>query len=200
VRPRAIPAHGRGAPVGWDGGGGGHLGMRLFVLSLGVFFLAAIVLFLVLSHTSSAWSAARAVRLPHGLWVSTGLLLASSITVWRAGAAARTGRRSAAGWALVLTMVLGAGFLASQVVNWLILIAEGAPMRANLLLWMFYTFTGMHLAHVLGGLVPLAMLTRRMLRAPLTPSIVALLGHCGLYWHFVDAVWLVMVLGLFFPG
>jgi heme/copper-type cytochrome/quinol oxidase subunit 3 len=58
----------------------------------------------------------------------------------------------------------------------------------------FWIFTGLHVAHVLGGLVPLAMLGWYAVFRTWTNARHGLLRHTAIYWHFLDAVWIVLLL------
>ena len=59
--------------------------------------------------------------------------------------------------------------------------------------FLFYFLTGLHAAHVIGGMVALAIVTANAFRGRYTATRAAGVGHCAAYWHFLDVVWLVMV-------
>jgi cytochrome c oxidase subunit 3/cytochrome o ubiquinol oxidase subunit 3 len=120
-------------------------------------------------------------------------LLSSSITIHSAVKALESGRRGGfvLGW--LLTIALGAVFLAGTALEWRHLIYdEGLTIRTNLFGTTYYSLVGLHAFHVTVGLIALG-----------TVAIFALLGHVrqehaepvgvlSLYWHFVDAVWVVV--------
>jgi cytochrome c oxidase subunit 3 len=173
--------------------------MRLFLASLAVFFVGAAVLFCVLRVTSNRWPPPGSVQLPVGVWVSTALLLLCSASVEWASHSVRRENLRAMRVALLLTTALGVGFLLSQCQNWVALHSAGLSATANTFVGLFYVLSALHLVHVLGGLVPLAIVTVRCLAAvsPRRHSLGVRL--CGLYWHFLDAAWLLLLAAMVFP-
>ena len=101
--------------------------------------------------------------------------------------AARHGSRS---W-LVATIALGAVFLAGQGSEYARLLASGIGPGRELFGTTFFTLTGLHGVHVLGGLVALFALLAAHIRRRSGLRPVAF-EAVGLYWHFVDAVWVVV--------
>lgn len=171
----------------------GRLGMTLFLVALGVLFAASMVGYLVVRLRAATWPPEGSPRLPAGMWVSTTILLLSSLTMHLALARARRGHAAALRNWLLTTACLGAAFLASQLLNWSHLIA-GHHLRAqaNLYAFTFYMLTGLHGAHVVGGLIPLGLTATRANQGRYTPESHEGIVHMSMYWHFLDAVWLVM--------
>jgi cytochrome c oxidase subunit 3 len=129
----------------------------------------------------------------------TFVLISSSATMASAVQAAREGRRGMALRFLLLTVAGGAVFLGMQAYEWRHLIAEGARLDRNP--WgdaafgsYFFLLTGFHGTHVLSGLVILASTAVRTARG-LTSAVGVEMA--GLYWHFVDLVW-VFIFTLFY--
>lgn len=121
----------------------------------------------------------------------TFILISSSATMASAVAAARLGDRRAATRFIWLTVAGGTGFLALQAYEWSHLIAAGARLFANpwgvpLFSAYFFLLTGFHGSHVLSGLVILTAIAARWRRGRTRADGVEL---AGLYWHFVDLVW-----------
>jgi cytochrome c oxidase subunit 3 len=201
MSPSGLTARGNGPPApGPDGGGhpgapisSGRLGMILFLAALGMLFAGAMVAYLVVRLRAPAWPPAGSPRLPEGLWISTLLLLASSATMVRALRRAREGRSDAIRNWLLGTGFLGCAFLVSQLINWLRLLAvEDLHAQSNLYAFTFYVLTGLHGAHVVGGLIPLGIAAVRSGRGRYTAEAHEGLGLLAMYWHFLDVVWLVM--------
>jgi cytochrome c oxidase subunit 3 len=125
--------------------------------------------------------------------VMTVVLLTSSLTMLAAVAAAQTGRRSAAVRWLGGTALLGTVFAALHLREWFNLFREGWSPSANptggpaLFGGTFFGITGLHLLHVLCGVVALLVVAVAFKRGRLDPSH---LETTGLYWHFVDLVWM----------
>ncbi len=129
----------------------------------------------------------------------TFVLISSSATMATAVQAAREGRRRVAVRFVVLTAVGGALFLGMQAFEWRHLIGEGARLNANP--WgdasfgaYFFLLTGFHGTHVLTGVIVLATTAIRSATSRSTAEGVEI---AGLYWHFVDLVW-VFIFTLFY--
>lgn len=176
----------------------GESGMWAFLASLAVFFIAAFVLFaLCRSGAGAKWPAAGAVRLPRaGLALSTVLLVCSSGALHWASRSVRSGAQRGLRVGLLLTLLLGVGFLGSQAYNWWLVYETGPPPQTNFVVGLFYILTAMHVAHVIGGLVPLTIVTRRSFAGKYSADRHTGVRLCGMYWHFLDGVWLVMVVML----
>jgi cytochrome c oxidase subunit 3 len=170
--------------------------MALLLVSLGVLFAASLVGYLAIRGRAEAWPPPGAPPLPRGLWLSTVVLLISSGTMHWALASVRAGRLASLRTALLSTTLLGAGFMASQAMSWWALrqdlVAHPVPDSARFVPVMFYTLTVLHGLHVIGGLIPLTVVTRRAWRGQYSSGAHAAVGHCAMYWHFLDAVWVVM--------
>ncbi|MBZ5641015.1 MAG: cytochrome c oxidase subunit 3 [Acidobacteriia bacterium] len=172
--------------------GTGLLGMKLLVLALSMLFAASIFGYLVIRSRAPVWPPPGVPRLPSALWISTLIIVISSFTMQGAVRAARRNRQAALRAGMVLTTLLGAAFLVSQTLNWFALVAANLTARTNLYGFTFYMLTGLHAAHVVGGLVPLAIVTARAWAGRYTAVAHAGVAYCAVYWHFLAAVWIVM--------
>lgn len=173
----------------------GELGMWLFLGTLGILFAASLLVYFLLRVFQPHVPRLGGLP-PGGVLLSTGVLLASSGTMHQALRAARRGRwRRLRPW-LALTALLGLVFLGSQVRNWRLMLAAGMPLERNVGAYLYLVLPGLHAAHVLGGLIPLLVLTVQSLRAGAASAGRSLrparLAYCAMYWHFLDVVWLVM--------
>lgn len=141
-------------------------------------------------------------HLPHLLSslvaVNTGLLVASSVTLHLAHGALTSGRRRRFLGLLGTTLVLGLVFLAGQAYEYYqfvvvedFVLADGAFASA------FYGLTGLHGLHVGLGATMLAVVLLRALRGQFSADRHAAVRTATAYWHFVDAVWLVLVATLY---
>jgi heme/copper-type cytochrome/quinol oxidase subunit 3 len=125
--------------------------------------------------------------------VMTVVLLTSSLTMLIAVSAARDGRKSDAVRWLGATMLLGAVFAALHLREWASLIGEGWSLSANpmggstLVGATFFGITGLHLLHVVSGVIAIGVMTIGFNRGRWDASYVE---TTGLYWHFVDLVWM----------
>jgi len=120
-------------------------------------------------------------------------LLSSSATVHFATSALHHGKRTATTLWLAATVLLGSIFLAGTAHEWYDLIVhEGLTIRTNLFGTTFYSLVGLHASHVIVGLTMLTLALIFSLTGSLTSKHTGRLEVLSLYWHFVDAVWVVV--------
>jgi cytochrome c oxidase subunit 3 len=164
-----------------------RLGLLLTCAWIFTFFGALVVAFFWRANTMEFWEP---IPLPGMLWVSTGIILASSVVFERARRLYRRGEHRTASHLLLITACCGAAFLASQLSAWHELIRRGVYLAQNPYSSFIYMFTGIHGLHLLGGLVALSVvLLRRSKRRELVDAV------CY-YWHFMGALWLVLFAAL----
>ncbi|MGB2604773.1 MAG: cytochrome c oxidase subunit 3 [Candidatus Sulfotelmatobacter sp.] len=136
------------------------------------------------------------ITLPPILYPNTLVLLASSVTL-------EIARRRMAGYTrgiesqiaapmrwLLITLSLGLLFVAGQYIAWLQLKAAGLYLATNASSSFFYVFTGLHAAHVLGGLAGLIYVISKLHRSILRRSTFAAAAQ---YWHFMGILWLYLL-------
>jgi len=163
------------------------LGMLLFIASEAFFFLTLVMSYVYLSgHFGGVPRHYLAV--PRTALFSV-LLFASSFTVHRAAHAAHAGRTTRFRAWLGATIALGAAFLAGQGTEYHDLLQAGLTPSSNIFGSAFFTVTGFHGLHVLVGLVLLGVLALVADREHPRQSAVTCITA---YWHFVDAVWVVV--------
>jgi cytochrome c oxidase subunit III len=125
--------------------------------------------------------------------VGTICLLSSSLTVYLAVGALRRSKVGLCSLWLAATVLLGGIFLAGTALEWRQLIYnDGLTIRTNLFGTTFYSLVGLHATHVVVGLVMLALALVFALRGRVTEANAERLDVLSLYWHFVDAVWVVV--------
>lgn len=187
------PTHRDGEPPGAaPSSDPGRLGMFLLLLMLSVLFLASLVLFAIFRVKAAEWPPRGTPKLPGGLWISTVVLVLSSGTMHAALRSARRNRQGGLRIAMAATTVLGLAFLALQAHNWHELIRAGLPMQKNFYAFFFYTLTGLHAAHVIGGVIALLVVSVFAFLGRYGPAAYAGVWRCAVYWHFLDVVWLVL--------
>jgi len=129
--------------------------------------------------------------------VNTLVLAASSAALWMGTRAlARGQRRALPGWVLG-AIVLGTGFLGLQIKVWRDLWLAGLLPSTGAFASVFYGLTALHAAHVLAGLVVLLVIFARSLRGVYTEHNVVRVRVAGMFWHFVDVVWVLMFVALY---
>ena len=176
-----------------------RIGVWLAIGSILMLFVALTSAYIVRSAAADDW---RPITMPKILWLSTALILVSSLTIEVARRSLKRDRNLAYGRWLVNTVVLGAAFLGSQLFAWRQLVKQGVYMASNPYNSFFYLFTAAHGLHLLGGLGALTYLLIRTTRK--RDSLEGELRRVGaadaatLYWHFMDVLWVGLFLLLMF--
>lgn len=133
--------------------------------------------------------------------LNTVCLLSSSLTIWLAERAIERGRMRAFGAWWALTMLLGIKFLLGTATEWRQLIVhEGLTIRTNLFGTTFYSLVGLHATHVVVGLVGLSLVMLFTLMGRVEQRHAERIQVLSLYWHFVDAVWVVVFITVYIVG
>jgi cytochrome c oxidase subunit 3 len=172
--------------------GAGAFGMGLFLVSLGVLFIAGIVAYAIVRSRAGAWPPPGTPPLPQVLWLSTALIVAGSVAMQWALTCVRANALLRFRIAISLTLALGLAFLASQTAAWIHLVEARSTVRSSLYGYLFYFMTGVHALHVLGGIVPLVVITVNAFYGRYTALSYAAVRFCTMYWHVLGVVWLVL--------
>ena len=173
-----------------------------FMLWLGVIgssllFTTIFIVYLVRIHNENG----HFVALPDMFWLSTLVILFSSITLHEANLAFLQERFLHYRVFLGATLTLGITFMLLQVIGWLEIIEGGAFMAENNSVGFIYLLTGLHLIHIFGGVMYLSVLFRKaVINRTYVDSFVysvnppnrLRLKLMTRYWHFVDALWLAV--------
>ena len=172
--------------------GGPELGMFTFIASEAVFFLILIIAYAYYHEAAHTGAVAARVLDPGRAGVNTLFLLASSVTMWLGSKSlARRNQAGLIGW-LAATIALGAVFLLGQAREWGGLIRGNITISHDLFGTTFFTLTGFHGLHVFLGLVLLVMLCALAARGQFIRARSSGVEAVGIYWHFVDGVWIVV--------
>jgi cytochrome c oxidase subunit 3 len=166
------------------------LGMLLFIISevmvFGSFFTAY---FFIRVAKGAPWPAP-GTHLPVAVaGVNTAILVSSSFTIHWAQHSIKNGNRLGLKAGMVTTFLLGCTFLFIQLNEYANI---GFAPQDNAQSTVFYSLTGLHGAHVFIGLVLLLIVTIRAFRGHFSPEQHRGMEVPGIYWHFVDAMWLVV--------
>jgi cytochrome c oxidase subunit 3/cytochrome o ubiquinol oxidase subunit 3 len=124
--------------------------------------------------------------------VSSFVLLMSSLTMVLALSATQRGDSTRSRIWLLTTALLGASFVAGQVYEFTAFVKEGLGFTTNLQSSAFYVLTGFHGVHVTIGILILLSLFVMSLRGALPAARAETVEIAGLYWHFVDVVWIII--------
>jgi heme/copper-type cytochrome/quinol oxidase subunit 3 len=124
---------------------------------------------------------------------SAALLLASSLTMVLALADLQRNRVKPAAWWLLATALMGLHFVLNQVYEfWSFAMHEGLRLSTSLFGSSFFVLTGFHGAHVTGGVIWLLIIVSLAMRGKLDRRDYTKVEVAGLYWHFVDIVWIAI--------
>ena len=183
----------------WGGGGSPYaigskkLGMWLFIISDSLTFSALILAYTYVRVSSADWPR------PFELWpsitmasVMTFCLLSSSVTMVMAVLSSQRGDRGKTAKWIFATMIGGIAFIVLHTNEWLDLIHHGVtpfgnPWGSPLFGASFFTLTGLHMTHVTIGVIYLGIVALGFKRGKYDAEDVEV---SGLYWHFVDLVWM----------
>jgi heme/copper-type cytochrome/quinol oxidase subunit 3 len=177
------------------------LGMWVFLLSEVMFFSSLIGAYIILRFAHpEQWAEPNVVLNVPLTGFNTFMLICSSVTMVKAFAAIEHGDQAGLRKWLIATIVLGASFVGIQVYEYIKLShhgfvpsvtgygAEGGPLYGST----FYTMTGFHGAHVTLGVLALIFTTIKAFRGKYSATDYGGVEIMGLYWHFVDLVWIIL--------
>jgi cytochrome c oxidase subunit 3 len=181
---------------GWRGGGDEYqhymswvrFGVWVFIGVIGIMFASLMLVYIArLSQKPVAQ-----FEPPKLLWISTTLLLLSSVTCQWALHSIRRGNLQGLRYGLTITLALGINFLLMQLLSWKQLHDLGITAQQHLFSGLFYLFTGLHGIHLLGGMLFMMFVWYQAMQNVYTPK-----RHLGvemgtLYWHSMDVLWLAL--------
>ena len=210
----ALDDHGSGGPPeitprpGHVTASGSHgqkseTGMWVAVSAVGMCFAAFTSAMIVRQDSSTDW---QHFQLPHVLYLNTLILLASSVTLElsrqriaaipgaarHASASAKVLLANGTYW-LYLTAALGLIFVLGQILAWRNLAAQGLFLATNPSSSFFYVFTALHAVHLLGGMGGLFYVLRKLVRSGGVGETSGLSAF-SIYWHFMDLLWVYLLL------
>ena len=183
-------------PRGYEEGSGVYnekLGMWVFLGSEVMFFTALIGAYIILrvAHPD-AWKPPGEVLNVPLTAINTFLLICSSVTMVKAFAAIQDGNLAGLKRWLIGTVLIGAGFVGVQVFEYIHLAGDGFVPSEGLYGSTFYTMTGFHGFHVTVGVICMMFVTWRAFRGKYSAADHRGVEVVGLYWHFVDLVWIIL--------
>jgi len=175
----------------WKQPSRGIVGMACLIVAESAIFIIFVVAYIFYMGKSLTGPTPRDVLdLPI---LSTICLLSSSITVHFAVHDLRAGKISRTSLWLAATVLLGSVFIAGTAREWYELIyRHGLTIRTNLFGTTFYSLVGLHASHVIAGLIMLGLALIFSLRGKVSSRHAERLEVLSIYWHFVDAVWVVV--------
>lgn len=177
-------------------GGTLTFGLGLFLLALTMFFVAGIASFVVIRVSGPNSPPMGDLKMPVGLWISTAILLASGFTFHRAVKNVRKEKQAAFRRDIIITGLLTLAFLIVQSFSLVDLLAahEVNRVRGFALYSLVMSLVIIHAVHVIGGLIPLGVVTKKSFEGRYDHEAYEGVRHCAMYWHFLEVIWVVMVL------
>ena len=189
------PGHG-GPPPGY--GTVGHLdrvmmGLIVALASEFMLFGAFFTAFFYVRYTNYPVYPPEPFEMPvDSTAINTAILISSSFTMHWALVSIKRGNRRGLTLGLIFTLIMGLTFLALQVREYAVLHHERFTPEAGAFASVFFGLTGLHGLHVLVGAILLAIALVRTLRGHYSPAKHMGVELSGIYWHFVDVVWVVL--------
>ncbi|HEY3612064.1 MAG TPA: cytochrome c oxidase subunit 3 [Gaiellales bacterium] len=189
------PGHG-GPPAGY--GSAGHLdrvmlGLIVALASEIMLFGAFFTAFFYVRYTNYPVYPPEPFQMPvDSTGINTAILVSSSFTMhWALVSAKRNNRRGMV-LGLLITLLMGFTFLGLQIREYDLLHLEGFTPEHGAFASVFFALTGLHGIHVLVGAILIAIALVRTLRGHYSPEKHMGMELSGIYWHFVDVVWVVL--------
>lgn len=132
--------------------------------------------------------------------LNTVVLLTSSLSVAVGIAAIRRGKQVMLKVCLALTLLLAAGFLGIKYIEWSDHFAKGIYPGTNIFFSLYYMMTGLHAIHVIAGMAALSAMLVLASRGTFSEEYSTPVEITGIYWHFVDLVWIYLFPLLYLIG
>ncbi|WP_417277716.1 cytochrome o ubiquinol oxidase subunit III [Celeribacter sp.] len=166
------------------------IGFWIYLMSDCIIFGALFATYAVLGGGFAGGPGPKDLFEPGFVAIETALLLFSSITFGLAMLQASKGKRDGTMMWLVITGLLGAGFIAMELYEFRHLIHIGAGPDRSAFLSSFFALVGTHGLHVTGGLIWLVTLLTQIKAHGLTTANMRRLGTLSVFWHFLDLIWI----------
>jgi cytochrome c oxidase subunit III len=175
-----------------------RIGAWVGLASIVMLFTSLTSAFIVRSASPFDWLP---LATPRVMFVSTSLILLSSVSLEFARRRLKQSFHGAYSRYLLLTVLLGLGFLTSQLIAWRQLRQQGIYLATHPFSSFFYLLTGAHAIHLVGGLLGVGFLLSRSRGQTETPAALAKrqarTDAVAIYWHFMDGLWIYLFLLLF---
>jgi len=179
---------------------GRALGFWLYLMSDAVIFALLFGTYAVMVVRTAGGPDGHALFHLRHTAIETLLLLVSSLTFGLATIAVAAGRKASVLAWLSVTFALGAGFVAMEIAEFQAAVAAGAGPERSGFLSAYFTLVGTHGLHVSMGLAWIAILWVQVLLRGVTPLAASRLYRLGLFWHFLDIVWIGIFSVVYLPG
>ncbi len=172
-------------------------GLAILLVSTGIVFTALLIAFLARRAMGDDWISMHKPRL---LWFNTGVLILSSVALDVSRRALRARNRSRFNLWWTAATALGGVFLVGQAIVWSQLRAAGVYVATNPSSSFFYVLTAVHAAHLIGGMTALTWVDVQAWRLRLGPAKRTAIDICAIFWHYLDALWLILLASFYIWG
>jgi cytochrome o ubiquinol oxidase subunit III len=176
------------------------LGFWIYLMTDCLLFAGLFATYIVLRESTYGGPGGRELFDMPLVLTETLILLTSSFTCGLAMLAARNGRKMQAIAGLVVTFLLGAAFLTLELSEFTKLAGEGYGWQASAFLSAFFTLVGTHGLHIAIGLLWILVMMWQLVSRGLTTGISRRLGMFGLFWHFLDIIWIFIFTIVYLMG
>ncbi len=160
----------------------------LFIVSISMLFAALTSAYMV-RKSEGNWLN---VEMPTLFWISSGIILISSLTMHLAVRSAGKDDFSKLKTWISLTLILGLGFLITQYMGWSELVTSNVYFVGNPAGSFVYVFSGLHGLHIVSGIVFLAIIFYLVLAQKVHSKNLNSIQMCATFWHFLDGLWLYL--------
>ncbi len=175
-------------------------GFWLYLMTDAIIFSLLFATYVVMFQNTATGPVPRDVFDITHVFAETMFLLVSSVTFGFASlASVREQKGQAVIW-LMVTIVFGAGFISLEVIEFVGMIQSGAGPQTSGFLTAFFTLVGTHGAHVSLGMIGIVVMITQILIKGLTSPVKSRLHRLGLFWHFLDIVWIGIFSIVYMPG
>lgn len=166
------------------------LGLWVYLMTDCILFATLFAVFVVLKNATAGGPGGAEIFNLDFVLVETLILLTSSLTIGISVLAARAGSKKTALGFLVATFLLGLAFLGMELWEFNHLIAEGYGWQRSAFLSAFFVLVGTHGLHIAIGLLWAIVVWVRLVKGKFAKSDVRRLSLLGLFWHFLDVIWI----------
>ncbi|MDZ7934630.1 MAG: cytochrome c oxidase subunit 3 [Emticicia sp.] len=177
--------------------------LYLAIIGSGLLFFFLLLVFI----TKEARNQDIPLKIPGVFWVSTFVILASSLTLQGANKAFKTERFRSYRLNISLTLIAGILFIVLQGLGWQKMLSAGITMANNTGGMFIYVLSGLHILHTLGGLIALASANKDAFQRleyvesfvySVNPPNQLKIKLISIYWHFIDVLWIILFLFLLY--
>lgn len=175
-------------------------GFWLYLLSDAIIFSLLFATYVIMAPNVAGGPTAKGLFSLSRAFEETALLLLSSVTFGFAAVAAISGRRRAVLFWLLVTAALGLAFVVMEISEFRDLVQAGAGPDRSGFLSAFFTLVGTHGLHVSIGLLWILVMMSQIIVKGLSAPVMSRLVRLGLFWHFLDIVWIGIFSVVYLPG